>query len=937
MANRITIFTCVIFALAGLEIRQNSDSLAVVFLLDQSDSYPASLREDALSWILTAVENMPPDDQAGLIVFGGDALVEQAVSPEKAWGAVSSAPFTQETDLAEAIQLAQALFPPGSAKMIILFGDGIQTTGSVVDAARQARSAGIDLLWADQEVLSPAEVALLTVRSPIQVIQGEQFDLAFSVQASTNTRTRVRVFGNGEILAERDLDIYRGEQSYKLPLVSGPPGFTRYQVQIEPELDTFFQNNQLDSITQVSGPPTILIISPSAGDGQLSEGALRQEEYSNLSRALQAAGYEIKVVRPSGFPTALEDLAGYAAAILVNVPAGDLSPGQMNTMQAYVRDLGGGLVVIGGPDSFGVGGYYQTTLEEILPVEMRITNDSQKPPVSIIYIIDRSGSMAGESGGVSKILLAQEAVIRSVQLMFPEDQVGIIAFDDTPEWIVPLTRLDDLNTVIRPVGSIRAGGGTDILSGLEAAASILPEAASPIKHIVLLTDGGSDPAGIPELVKDLRENHTISLSTIGVGDDAASFLPLLAELGGGRFHYTPDPAAIPSIFTQETSLVTRAYLIEGQIQPEFGVSSPILSGLTALPPLHGYVATRPKIAATNIIFSPQGDPILATWQYGLGKAAAFTADATNRWGKEWITWAGFSGFWSQVVGFVSLETTRSNLNTTIENQGEQAIILVEGYNNEGELLNNYQIIAHIVYPDQQTVALSLTQVAPGLYEGTFTPDQQGAFLININGEPPDQEPGGFSETIGWVQAYEKEYQIWPDPVRSPADLLEQTRIFKKSKSQEDYFRHDLPGPLRVIPIWQALLGIAAALLPFDIGIRRLTIDRKDLQGAWAAVTGRILNKSIHTEETLLPEPRIQGKYNARKRVQGKSEKIGGQEESSNQLVETESTNRPTSPPSRTIPSDTDFEETSSVEEQSPQEKNLAATLLERRKGRKKKN
>ncbi|HLF27546.1 MAG TPA: VWA domain-containing protein [Anaerolineae bacterium] len=836
---RLIILLCLIFSLAGLELLRASDALSVVFLIDASDSMPDLAQAAAADYARRAIENMGPDDQAAVIVFGGDALVERPMSPARELGTLASIPNTGQTDLSEAIRLALALYPPGAARRMVILSDGAATTGDAQAAARLASASGVEIVAAPFVTQPGAEVALTEVEVPARLRQDERFDLRLSVRATQPMRAEVRILIGGQVAYAGTHDLERGAQSFTIPLTAGAPGFVRYVVQLNPEADGYYQNNELAAFSQVEGPPQVLLVAPPAGEPFTFEGTPRPDEFSQLSSALQAAGFVVEVARPSGLPSEVVGLADYASVVLVDVPARDLSRRQMLAVQSYVRDLGGGLAAVGGPTSYGVGGYFRTPLEEVLPVEMQIKDEQRRPSLAIVFVIDRSGSMAETSGGVAKLELATEAAARSVELLSPSDRVGVVAFDEVASWVVPIIDLSDPNPVLDAIGSIRSGGGTDILAGLQAMASELPSDSASLKHVILLTDGGADPTGIPELVQRLNVESGVTLTAVGVGRDAAPFLQQLAELGGGRYHFTADPAAIPSIFTEETTLATRSYIVEETFFPQQVSASPILSGITEVPALQGYVGTTAKDAAQTILVSEQQDPILATWQYGLGRAVAFTSDASGRWARQWIGWEGFPIFWAQAVRSTIGDRARSALDVQVEQAGENARLIVDAQTETGAYLNRYTLQANVVAPDGQVEAVSLRQVAPGRYEAPFTPNAQGAYLIGVAGQAEGGNGQTVAETAGWVLSYSPEYR----ELESDPDALYRIALSGggriASADPAAAFAHTLPAPYATQPIWPPLLLAAALLLPVDIAVRRLTIGWGDVRRAWLKLIERV--------------------------------------------------------------------------------------------------
>lgn len=828
---RLVIVLCLIFSLAGLEILRGGDELAVVFLVDVSDSMSEEAVAAELDYFRQALEAMGPDDQAAIILFGGDALVERSMLPGGALGPVTSAPITTQTDLAEAIRLGLALYPSGSARRMVILSDGAQTTGDALKAAEFAAAAGVQIVTVPFTVEPGAEAIVTALDAPASLRPGERFDLNVSIQSSQPTRATLRVLADGEILYEQPHDLRRGAQTFSLPLVVAQDNilsYLRYQVEISPQEDTFYQNNRLHAFSKLEGPPRILLAAPPPGE-TLPGGAIRPDEHSALRAALQAAGYDVDWVTPSRLPSDLTGLAQYNALVLVNVPARELSNRQMETIQAYVYDLGGGLLVVGGPTSYGVGGYFETPLEAALPVDMQIKDEQRRPSLAIVFIIDHSGSMSETSGGASKLDLAKEAAARSVDLLFPTDRVGVIQFDDSAAWVVPMTDLGNSGVIKSAIGSIQIGGGTDILAGLQAMAKVLPADPAKVKHVILLTDGGADPTGIAELVRKLYTENGITLSTVAVGRDAAPFLKDLAEIGNGRYHFTTDPASIPSIFTEETTLASRAYIEEGQFTPELVHASPILSGLESLPPLYGYVASSPKELAQVILAAGgtgnnRNDPILATWQYGLGRSVAFTSDATGRWGKDWVSWNDYAAFWAQAARYVLGEMNAARLQMDVTLRGETARLTLEARGPGGDFLNGYQVTANVVAPQGGTQTVTLRQTAPGRYEAEFQPTEQGVYLFRFNGQG---ESGVFAETLGWALPYSPEYRnTSPNP-----DLLARISALTGGKiasaDPAEVFTHDLKASRASRPVWPWLIALAALLLPFDVAIRRLVLTRQD--------------------------------------------------------------------------------------------------------------
>ncbi len=876
---RLVIALLLILGLAGLEIRNVSDRLAVVFLLDASDSMTVPIEaqlttgparttpyELAQAYIRSALDELGPQDQAGVIVFGGDAAVERGLSTSHDFDTPTVRVTTLQTDLAGAIRLGLAVLPTDAMRRLVVLSDGQETTGDALEAARLAAASGAQIMVVPFSVTGGAESLVTQVQAPSRLRPGEQFGLSVRIESTAPQTVGVRVLAGDAIAYEGQVELRRGVNNLSLPLTAGQPGFTSYRVQITAAqgADTFYQNNELAAFTQVTGPPRLLLINnPQARDGVQGD--------AEILAALQATGLQVEVRSPEMLPGDLPSLAEYAGVILVDVPARSLTQRQMDALETYVRDLGGGLIAVGGPTSYGVGGYFRTPLERVLPVDMEIKDEKRRAHVTMLFVIDHSGSMSETSGGVTKLDLAKEAVVRSVELLSPQDRVGVIVFDDTAAVAVPITSLDDPDAVIRQVGTIGIGGGTDIMAGVRLASEILPEDDNAVRHIVLLTDGGADPTGIAQLVEKMYTEQGITLSSVGVGQGAAPFLPDLAEAGGGVYHFAGDPSQIPSIFSEETTLATRAYIIEQTFFPAQVAPSPILAGIDATPQLLGYIGTTAKAAAQVVLVNPDSpnpaapDPILATWQYGLGRSVAWTSDATGRWAQAWASWDQFARFWSQVVRYAIGSQSQAASRIQVEQQGDQAVVSVDAQTDSGAYLNDLTMQANVVGPDGSTQTLTLRQTGPGRYTGDFIPTTEGAYLVRVVGAADGAATGAepaLSDLNGWVLAYSPEYQLIvppeePDAVPANVQFLQQLAALtggeNVSADAARIFIHDLPAPPSARqPIWPWLLLVAAALLPFDIAIRRLSIGRYELRRIQERLAGLVQSAQRRSEPTLEP-------------------------------------------------------------------------------------
>jgi uncharacterized membrane protein len=824
---RLLIVVLLVFTLAGAQITRAMEKLSVVFLVDASDSIDANARSQAEEYIRRAMATMTTDDRAGLVVFGQNALVERPLSTAKELAGLTSAPVRLNSNLAEALRLALAMFPADSARRIVVLSDGVETVGNAVQAAELSAATGVQIDYVPLRNQGGPEILVTDVRAPAKVNAQEQFDLGVTVRSQSATTATLTVLSGGNVVVQRNVELKAGTNNFVYTITVGQQGFSDFRVRVDPiGQDSFYQNNELSGFSEITGPSRVLLVSPDA------------TEIAALLPALQSAGLAVDVIAPGNLPTGVAGIAGYKSVILANVSATQLTTQRMKILQTYVRDLGGGLVAIGGPNSYGVGGYFQTPLEETLPVEMRIKDQKRVPKLLMVYVIDRSGSMEfiGPSG-VTNLELAKEAARRSVNFLFPQDRAGVLSFDSNPEWLVPIQTVVSRDNITALIGTLRPGGGTDIHAAVKRIVADVPSDPSTLKHVILLTDGGAEPADSVEQVRKLNADYGVTFTAIGVGDGVPSFMKDIAVAGKGTYYNLIDAQTIPQIFTAETVLATRSYIVENPFNAGQSANHPILDGISGLPQLTGYVATTAKDTATTILTAPGfNDPILASWQYGLGRAVAFTSDATSRWAKAWTSWDQYARFWAQAVRSTILEGVNSRLESRVEVREGRQYLIVEARDDQGSFLNGLNLQASVVDPKLAGQNVTLQQVAPGRYEVPLDPQQEGAYFIRIAGAGAQNQPGTVvGQTLGWVLSYSPEYQLRDTNIDLLNTLAEMTGGESLAERPELAFAHNLQTQSASLPLWPYLLLLAALLFPFDIAVRRLVVTQSDVQklGAWA--------------------------------------------------------------------------------------------------------
>jgi Ca-activated chloride channel family protein len=840
---RVLILLLIVLALAGLRVRTTSRDVALIFLVDVSASVAQDSRPAVLDFINGEIERAGPRDFVSILAFGREPAVELAPTRKEAladWRIkeIASDPPRDYTDIAAALRLAAALVPDAAVGRFVLISDGNENLESAIEKAQLLGASGIEVYTrtidtTTERGLSRGEIAVRDLSAPRLLAEGEAFDLKATIDSTRDADATLRIFRNDSVVSERVVQLSAsGENVFMLPQRVEQKGFYTYRAEVEAiNSDAFVQNNSREAFAIVEGRPKTLYL---YGDPRPSPA---------VARVLAEGNFAADVRTAATAPTTLAGFQDYDLVIFDNVPAQSLTNAQMKMVQSYVRDLGGGFVMIGGDQSFGPGGYYKTPVEEALPVSLDVRNKKHFPSLAIALVIDKSGSMLG-----SKMEMAVEAASATVDFLSERDSVGVIAFDSDAYPVVPLTKVEDKKAIINQIGTVQALGGTNMHPGIKMAHDWLASSDAQIKHIIVLSDGQSEPGDFRGIAKQVRDAG-MTLTTVALGDDPDyNTMKLLADTGGGRFYEADAPDNLPRIFTREAFLASRATIIEEPFTPRLVRGTQATNGIdwSGAPQLGGYVGTAErdseKSPAITSLISDKDDPVYAVWQYGLGRAAAFTSDAKPQWAAGWMNWSGFGQFWTQAFRDTLRREVASELSPRVEVSAGRGHVLVEAVTADGEFKNNLRLTAHVVAPDFTAVDVPLEQTASGQYEADFAATAGGSYLVSVS-----QEGGQPAPVAGAVNSYSPEFNITTSDANLLAQISEATggQVMPAIAAGGAQTAGDLnlferrASRTRPHEIWETLLLLAMLLLPFDVGVRRVHITREHLAGARAWVESKL--------------------------------------------------------------------------------------------------
>jgi len=890
---RVLLIAGVVIVLAGPHLRRTHDQLTVIGVLDVSGSVrrfadlplpesvaasPAGDEGDIRTnleylrwWFREAAGVREPDDRFGLVVFDGRAVA--IATPTRGEYADDNVSLTMSegTNIAHAIQLALAMFPAETAKRIVLISDGNETIGSALAAARTAAGRASEGEAAQQaQALAgvPVDVAPVSYRveRDVQIVRVETPAnarpeqvvtvriLLDSIEPTTGWLTLLHEGAPVDINGPQEgfrahLALPAGRTVHIAQVMLGRTPVQRFEAAFETDdarSDALPENNRASAFIATPGKGAVLIVR-------------RDDEPGDrlLEAALRAAGLEVEAIVPGRVPTDLLQLQAFDLIILQNVPAYEFDEPVQQMLARYVNDFGGGLIMTGGEDSFGAGGWNGTAIEEILPLELDLPRELRLNQAALVLVMDKSGSMAMNVAGsrATQQEIANRGAAEAIMSLQPDSLVGVVVFDSFASVRVPLGPNDDPEDSVDRIMGINPGGGTFMGPALSRAHEMLNKADVPRKYVVVLSDGHSEGREQLTGIVGAMAADGIQVSTIAVGDEAdRDMLSAMADIGGGEFHDVINPAMLPRVLVDSVQVVNKPLIKIATVQPiPQPTGTTLAAGLADAPPLEGLVLTahRNDPRVTTELVTTDNEPLLAYWQAGVGRAAAFTSDVTGDWSRHWTPWSGFGSTFTQLARMISRPPFSHDyeLGTTID-EGTLDIRF-RAVDQVGDSLDFLSVGATVYTPGGDEIEVKLTQTGPGAYSAQVPAEESGNYIVALL---PRQGAAALPPVIGGANQPEGvEFRRYQSNVALLQRIAEETggRLLdiRDPHAVNIYDRSGMRPSTSLLPAWNLLLPFVIAMLLLDIAARRIAWDAKLIRRAAIAAITRVAPARIKGEET----------------------------------------------------------------------------------------
>jgi uncharacterized membrane protein len=858
---RTSVVAAIVLALAEVQSVRRNEKLTTMYVVDVSESIPQEHRGTMLSFVSedSKKRNRTKDDLTGAIVFGKSPSVEAPPAPTEvnlAMG-IESTIDAQYTDLGGAIKLALATFPEDTARRIVVLADGNENRGNALEQALAAKELGVQIDVLPIEYFYDKEVLVEKVSLPPDVKKGETVNINVVVRASEPTKGTLQVFqkdsDNRSVPAPGNekpvpIDLRRGVNVFTLKQLITEPSFYTFTAEFVPEKgsgDRRAINNVATGFTYARGTAQVLLIEGTRG------------EHAELVRALREKKLEVKTLVAPGvggggneggdvLPDDIGQLQPFDTVILGNVPKDAFTESQQRLLESNVHDMGAGLIMLGGENSFGAGGWMNTPIEKALPVDMQIKAMKVQGKGALVQIMHATEI---PEGNYWMKVIAQEAI----KTLSSYDYCGMIHWEGQEAWLFTIRAVGNGKaSMLRAIDRMQPGDMPAFDPTLQLALSGLRKVQDAMtKHIILISDGDPAPPS-PQVINQLIANK-ITCTTVIVaahGNDPGSIANMrdIAVKTKGRFYQVTNPKALPRIYQKEARIISRPLIFEQPKpwQPNVKYTSEPISGLNGtVPPITGLVQTSPKeselveVPIISPLPAEQPPPLLAHWTYGLGRSVAFTSDAGRKWTTAWPSWEGYAAFWSQVVRWSMRPVDNRNLTLNVRREEGKIKVVVDALDKNSQFLNFLQIQGFVVSPDLKQDRIDLVQTSPGRYEGTVeNAEASGNYFVTLGYQGPDNVKGVVSTGVSVPYSDEyRELKSNPGTLETIASLTngevlswkrraDGTIDLARTLAETKPFRRDAYTltPRGLSPLWPLLLFFAATMFLADVAIRRVSPD-----------------------------------------------------------------------------------------------------------------
>jgi len=825
IALRAAAFTLLVVTLAGVtpSARVPNDRLSVVVAVDVSQSIDADGRKWEARSLDELARALAPGDELAVVAFAADAAVVRAPgTPALADLGQVKLPETA-TDIGRALDTAMALFPADAERRLLLLSDGNETRGSALSKVARAQHSHVTIYAAVPPHAAGLDVAIEKLAVAPLVAEGSVFPVRVILRNQANARpATLSLSVDGERLGEEQITLQSGLNAVEIPYRMNGPGAHVLRAHVSAAGDVVPGNDYREAAVMVGGKSRVLLVTARAG--------------SPLATVLARKDVSVTAVTPVEFPAQLEALLGYNCIIFEDVPANTFTARKLEALERYIKEFGGGLIVAGGETTYGDAGFKKTAVERVLPVtlEPRRPPRAEREPLALFILIDRSNSMGyhiknrlERSETESKMAYARRAALAVVQQLKDTDMVGLIAFDSLPLEVSTLRPLKENRTLLEDdIPRLQPSGGTDFYDALDTARRQLIESRVNTMHIILLTDGDTNRGAADHYpLMDAIAKAGISVTTIRIGDDTVN-LTLLNDISsrtGGQFYHVENVETLPELLLKDTSqAVAQAPRHEASYVPRLAATSQMLRGIKAsdLPVLSGYAYARPKSGADVLLYvtaRDKKDPVLAAWQYGLGRVVAFTASPDDA--ASWVGWEGFGKFWSQLVHWAVREQTPWDYALEVHRADGQASLALHTFGD----IDDGVLIARLFVNTDKPQDLPLVPRAPREFTARLPALPAGRYPLTITTRLDSRDVHQRTEMIT-IPAADEEPQEEFEADRPNLALLQ--ALTQPTGGAVDAPVRDIvgrkPGTRRIDhPLDWLLIPAAMLLFLAEVAVRRL--------------------------------------------------------------------------------------------------------------------